>query len=190
MRSIHKNTIKPIKKVFIVVSIVIALAAIYTATAYALKVWPFNTSSQKIEENSSHTPTEQQPDSTNTATDNNQVNDSKSNAIKDTPSSSSSASPKSIVTITAANQDKQADLLRIRTLISGVEGSGTCNLTLTKETSVITATSGIQAGPSSSTCQGFDISISNQLSVGTWDIEIVVNAGSIQTSATGKVTIQ
>jgi len=92
------------------------------------------------------------------------------------------------VTITAKNQNNSASTLQIRTLISSTVANGTCTLTLTKGDTVVTLNAGIQSGPSDSTCQGFDVPLS-QLSTGQWSIKINVNSGSASGKATSEVSI-
>lgn len=72
--------------------------------------------------------------------------------------------------ITAVNQN--SSILQIRTLIGIIDSTGTCTLTMTSEgQSTITKTANTQPLASTSTCQGFDIPMS-ELSVGTWHIVI------------------
>lgn len=92
------------------------------------------------------------------------------------------------VTITAANQNKSSSLLQIRTLISMVTDTGSCTLTLSKDATTITRSSGIQAGPTNSTCKGFDIPL-NELSNGKWSVSVAVTSGSLAGNATTEVTI-
>lgn len=91
------------------------------------------------------------------------------------------------LTITAANQN--GSLLQIRTLIAYVSSSGTCTLTLTKGTQTITKTTAIQALASTSTCQGFDIAVS-ELSPGTWNASVNFENTDVTASATKGVSVQ
>lgn len=64
------------------------------------------------------------------------------------------------VTITAASIVDET--LQVRALIQGVVATGTCTLTVIQNSStVITETADVQAGPSSSTCKGFNVNINN-----------------------------
>lgn len=110
-------------------------------------------------------------------------------AIKPTNSDSSDqpSSGSSLKTeITAASV--QGGTLYIRNSINGIYQDGTCTLTLTKGSSVITQTAGIQPLPQSSTCRGFNVTTS-QLSSGTWTIKITVTIGSQSATATGSVAV-
>lgn len=66
------------------------------------------------------------------------------------------------------------NILVIRTTINQVLNSGSCVLTLRSYTGkVVTQSADIAHNPSSSSCQGFDIPLSN-LEKGAWSIEIKV----------------
>lgn len=74
------------------------------------------------------------------------------------------------VTISAINQNSST--LQIRVLISAVEDTGVCAITLTStRQSAVTATANTQALASASTCKGFDIPLS-KLAAGSWHILI------------------
>lgn len=112
-------------------------------------------------------------------------------------SDDSSSSPQSVpgstkkiaeVTITAANQN--GSTLQIRSLIGAVENTGVCTLSLTSpgKTSV-TKTAGSQALASTSTCQGFDVPVS-ELTTGAWHIVINYNSTELTGSATQDIVIK
>lgn len=67
------------------------------------------------------------------------------------------------------------DNLIIRTTIDQTLGSGSCALTLTNGQKTVTRNSGIIQNPSSSTCEGFNIPVS-ELGSGNWNIEITVTS--------------
>ncbi len=92
------------------------------------------------------------------------------------------------VSITAANQN--SGMLQIRNLIEAVDSTGTCTLTLTKSGSTtVTKTAGVQALASSSTCQGFNIPVS-ELSKGTWNIDLLFENSTLKGTASKTVDIQ
>ena len=92
------------------------------------------------------------------------------------------------ILITAANQNEST--LQIRTLISAVENTGICTLTLTNAGKpTVTKTVNSQALASTSTCQGFDIPIS-ELPVGTWHIVIEYNSTALTGSANQDIVIK
>lgn len=99
--------------------------------------------------------------------------------------SSSSATPIDI-TITAANQTD--DLLQIRTLIDALAPTGSCALQLVKGDDSVQKTANTQNLANSSTCQGFDIAIS-ELSPGTWKLSIAITMGERKGIATRDVLV-
>ena len=68
------------------------------------------------------------------------------------------------------------DNLVIRNTVDQLVNGGTCTLTLTSGSKIITKTAEIVQNPSSSTCAGFDIPIT-ELGKGSWSIEIKVSSG-------------
>ena len=100
-----------------------------------------------------------------------------------TPSASTGSDKKDVqVTITAADQN--GSTLQIRTLVNAVENTGTCTLTITSTgRPTVTETANIQSLANTSTCQGFDIPIS-ELSVGTWNILVGFSSDTLTGSAT------
>ena len=91
------------------------------------------------------------------------------------------------IIISAANQN--GNTLQIRSLIQSVLGSGTCTIELSRNDQKISKTSGVQAMSSSSTCQGFDIPVS-ELSPGTWTIHLTISSEGGAGSASRTVEIQ
>lgn len=90
------------------------------------------------------------------------------------------------VTISAANQND--GVLQIRTLISSIINTGTCTLTLTKGSAVVTRSAGVQAIASSATCKGFDIPVS-QLSPGAWQASVTFENDTAKGTGTRTVTV-
>ena len=68
------------------------------------------------------------------------------------------------------------DNLIIRTTMDQTLSSGSCTLTMTNRQKTVTKSSDVAQNPSSSTCEGFDIPMS-ELGSGNWNIEIVVTSG-------------
>lgn len=90
------------------------------------------------------------------------------------------------ITITAANQNNGK--FQVRFLIQSLD-EGTCVLRLTKDSDSVTKTSPTQALPSSTTCQGFDIPLT-ELSRGEWVYTMTFTGKSYTGSVSNKVTIQ
>lgn len=110
----------------------------------------------------------------------------KENSINDNTDSTTST-PSIDISITAASQNDS--MLQIRALIPVVTSNGSCTLTLTAGSEVVTKTSEVQALSNASTCKGFDIPTS-ELSKGTWNIEVKYNNDSQIGTALGKVDIK
>jgi hypothetical protein len=91
------------------------------------------------------------------------------------------------VTITASAQSD--GVFQLRTLVSAVVNTGTCTATFTKGQQTVTKQAGVQSLPSTSTCKGFDIPVS-ELSPGQWDIIVTYENDTLSGQATKTVTIQ
>jgi len=171
------------------------LAAVYALTAHAIKLWPFNTTTTGASQTTSAPTAQTQPTTTTNSTSSNTPAPSTTNTAKTSDTSTTSTQPStggiSITTKRQGTTSSDTDTLYIRALIPGTESTGTCTLTLTKGSATpITLSSGIQAGPSSSTCQGFDISISGHgMTSGTWNIALSFTSGTLQGSTSDTVLI-
>lgn len=92
------------------------------------------------------------------------------------------------VSITAANQN--GNTLQIRALISSIDSSGTCTLTISQSGRPnVTKTAPIQTLAHNSTCQGFDISTS-ELTTGSWTITLTYDGAQTKGTATQEITIR
>lgn len=100
----------------------------------------------------------------------------------------SSAASSAKVTITYAGQN--GTNLSVSAQVSGTT-SGTCNLTVTKGSAVITKTAPVGYQVSYYICQGFDVPTSEFSQKGEWNVvvELVTASGSVK-SETTKVNIQ
>lgn len=78
--------------------------------------------------------------------------------------------------------------LVIRTSINQSLSIGTCQLTLSSSSKNITKSSNIVPNPSSSTCEGFDIPVS-EIGSGSWNISIAISSGSQSGKLSGNVQI-
>lgn len=164
------------RKIFLILSlllvvIIIALSTYVFAFNGSIFGWQFkdNEGSERKNGNSPidyNPPTQEQIDA---------GNDAKNQTIKENEGETSDPSDGLEVTITAANQNTPN--FQIRTLVSQLLTSGSCQLTMTKDTQTIFRTVNIQAASSSSTCQGFDIPLTD-LSAGIWNVKISVTSGT------------
>lgn len=89
-----------------------------------------------------------------------------------------------IVTISANNQTKTT--YQVRAFVNTVTSKGTCTLTMEKGQQKIIRTSDVQAGPSFTTCKGFDLPLS-ELSTGDWVLTVMFANSDI--SATTSKTV-
>jgi hypothetical protein len=101
---------------------------------------------------------------------------------------STSAADSAKVTITYAGQN--GPNLAVSALVSGAT-SGTCNLTATKGSTVVTKSAPVGYQVSYYICQGFDVPTSEFAQKGEWNVavELVTASGSVK-SETKKVNIQ
>lgn len=82
------------------------------------------------------------------------------------------------------------DMLTIRATINQSISAGTCSLTLTRNTDKkqVLKSAEIVQNPSSATCKGFDVPVS-ELGSGKWDIVIEVTSGNKTGKINGEITI-
>jgi hypothetical protein len=115
--------------------------------------------------------------------------DQKGNTQSDQPPTTQPGDPINIV-FTALNPPTAANSnLQIRVRIDTVTSTGTCTLTLTKGSVTVTKQAGTQAGPSTSTCQGFDIA-GSELSSGSWNATVKIVSGDQVGSVSQTFTVQ
>lgn len=103
------------------------------------------------------------------------------------PTSNDDTKANTPVTITASGQN--GNVVQIRTLISALTGTGTCTLSFTNKATTVTKSAKVQSLPSSSTCKGFDVPVS-ELSVGTWQYTLTFENETMKGAASGSVTVQ
>ena len=82
----------------------------------------------------------------------------------------------------------QGGNLAIRNTIDQLVGGGTCELTLTSGSKTVTKSAEIIQNPSSSSCAGFDVPVS-ELGSGQWDIKIKITSEGKETILSDKVNI-
>ena len=91
------------------------------------------------------------------------------------------------VTMTASTQNGSTYQMRFQ--IDTPTADGTCTLTLTKGSSTVTKTAGVQALAKISTCQGFDVPVS-ELSSGQWNVNMSYESSTLTGSTTSTITVQ
>lgn len=94
---------------------------------------------------------------------------------KDNPTQYEGSNPNTGNTITGVINFKAVTdgTLTLRTTIEQSLTSGTCTLTLSSNGRTVTKTANIAPNPSSSTCEGFSVPVS-ELGSGQWNIEISI----------------
>lgn len=189
MRSTKKTSSSHRRRVILVVFLLLAALVIGgLAISYALRLWPFGIARTTDVGSPSNGVNYNPPSPDEVAAGENAKQQTATGNAGSDPSPAPTPAPdgtsKAIVgmEITAANVDSST--LHIRTLIQTVTSSGTCTLVATGPNGKsYSATAAVQAGPSTSTCKGFDIPLST-LSDGTWSIRVSFENDSLQASAT------
>lgn len=176
------------KKIILAILAVVLLAAGSAAT-----YWIINRDSGDTQEGVNLEPaTKTEEDAGKQSKDETVNKDTSSNSSKENGASETPATPPSQTTtipmrITASSQN--GDVYQLRTLIEQVVTNGTCTLTLTKSGTKVTKSAPTQALAQSSTCQGFDIPVS-ELSPGTWQVAISLSGAGITGSTSGTIDIK
>lgn len=145
---------------------------------------PQDNNSSDIEEN------DKNQDNTISDTRNNNSN-SPNHTPKQYETPQGATPPQKSNTITGLINYKSVDsgVLLVRVTINQRLSSGNCKLTLTNSAKkTVTETAAIVAGPSSSTCKGFDVPVS-KLSSGKWGIVINIASGNRQGIIQGNIDI-
>lgn len=186
----HKRTFK--KPLLITVAIIILIGITFCLYVYVFKGpipdWKKSPVTQVNTVNYDKPSKEQSEAGDNIENDNKSNNPSQVGSDRaPQPSGTSQDKGKTPVTITSSGQN--GNTAQIRSLISAVVNTGTCTLTMTKQAQTVIKTSPIQSLPSSTTCQGFDIPIS-ELSPGTWKVELVFENDTLKGVASSNINIQ
>jgi hypothetical protein len=93
------------------------------------------------------------------------------------------------ISITANAKDKTSQTYQIRFQIDALVENGTCALTLTKGSAIVTKTADVQNLSNTSTCKGFDIPIS-ALSSGSWQLSLKVDSTTITGTLNSSINVQ
>lgn len=170
----------------------------YALTAYGFKFWPFTknqfteateeqkTAGNNIKEKSLENTTEGSGDKKSSPQSKTPRGSDPSPAPTPSPNG---GKPTVVVNITAATVDKSAATLYVRSLIQTISSNGTCTLSMRHSSGrTYSNSAGSQAGPSTSSCKGFNVPLS-QLTPGKWTITIRYEDASVTGSAEGEVTI-
>lgn len=184
MQTIHKKNTS--KKVLLTTLLVVAILLVLGTTyAYATKKWIFSTPESQSQEQNNVPKVDYAPPTDEQAK---QGQEAKQKTIDEDQKNTSDPSVPGGLTVAITAASIEDGVLYIRTSINGVYGSGQCALTLKNGSRLVTKTAGIQALPQSSTCQGFNIPVS-ELASGTWTIELNTSIGEQSGTATSEVHI-
>lgn len=92
------------------------------------------------------------------------------------------------ITITVAQKSNDGKYLQIRSYVNIVDTTAKCTLSLTNNSKTISRNVDVQTSASISSCKGFDISI-DELSTGTWQMEIKYEGDLVNRAATRSIEI-
>lgn len=186
------------KKAIVIIAAIVLLAGLSTAGAY------YYFDQQKDPEDTKHTtsskedkPATKEQKESGEAIKNQSVNapepqPAKPNATppeNPTPPAPPASSGSVQVDITAASQNNSTGIYQLRALIHSVQGEGTCRLVLTKGGAQVVKEVSVQPLPSSSTCRGFDIPLS-ELSAGQWQAHLTFSNARVSGATSKTITIQ
>lgn len=183
------------KKTIIVVSSIVVLFAASATYVYAFNGNIFGWSSQQGPSNTGNykpTTPEQQQSGTDIKDGavNSEDDPAKPSTNTDTPAIPvNQGSDKSSVTLDISSQNQTSSTYQIRTLIGAVTNTGECTLTLTRNGSTISKTASVSALAKTSTCQGFDIPLT-ELTAGVWQLNIVFSNSTLTGAVTTNITIR
>lgn len=180
------------KRVIIIIGLVLALLVAGVAAAALLKLGPFASTALPRESVDLNKPTDDQVKNGESIKQDTVENKGGSTGSDPLPSPTPGTTPgdKSTVDmqITAYNQD--SDTVYIRSLIQLITSSGSCQLRMSGPNGkTYSATSGVQAVSSSSTCGGFNIPVSS-LSPGNWTINLSFSNDSYSASVTRDIVVK
>jgi hypothetical protein len=181
------NSSKNTSKLTLLIIVGILLLALTAGSVYVFAMggsilgWPARNQEQKSTNIDYNPPTQEQKDAGT-----NIKQESIDNANKEVQKDETG---KKVLDM-SVNAVKNGSDLRIQTVISGSEASGTCTLTMSNQanSSPITKTADVQAQASITTCKGFTIPLSD-ISTGTWTITVKYSSESSTASAEQKVEI-
>ncbi len=96
---------------------------------------------------------------------------------------------KSDTAVVISSTTINSGIVSIRSILQTIDSSGTCSVSLTKASKILSRSSGTQSMGSYSTCSGFDINTSD-LSSGEWEIQLNYKGSSGQAgTAKGMLSI-
>ena len=177
------------KKTLVIILATVGVLAATALAAYAFNVWPFEKNGRDRTSSYTDTPTPAEAPEANPSvktTDSGTKTQPGSTPVPEpTPSSDGG---KSTIPMSITSAQVSGSKVMVRTLIETIDSSGSCTLTATNQGKTYSTSVGVQAGPASSTCKGFDVDKS-ALSSGTWNITVTFNTESLTASDSTKVVV-
>jgi len=177
-----KITQKKNKKLYIIIGAIVVLLAGLSYYVFALNGNLFGWQFRKDENSSVNMdpPTNEQVKAGQDAKEETVEEDQgKPGTGSDTPT----PDPSGALTVGFSAVNQNDGKLQIRVMIEDVLSSGQCNLALTDGNKNVTKSAAVYASASVSTCQGFDVPVS-ELSNGTWNITVNITSGDRTGQAT------
>lgn len=184
MKIYQSSRHRPLRYLAIATSVIVLMVLGWLAYAYSQQKWPFAAPATNSATAPQNTIDYSEPGSDQVTAG----SSAKEQAAKDaaTPSTEPSAASTIPVSFTSI---QPGETVYIRTLIGTVTSGATCSLTMSGPNSKsYTASAGVQALSSSSTCQGFNVPMSN-LAPGNWTITVKVTDGISTGTATTEKTL-
>lgn len=96
--------------------------------------------------------------------------------------------PSGALTVGFSAVNQNDGKLQVRIMIDEVLSSGECTLTLTNGNKTVTKTAAVYPTASITTCQGFDVPVS-ELSNGAWNVTIAVTSGDRNGQSTTSIQV-
>lgn len=180
---------KKIILISLAVATVLALSAVTYVYAFNGSIFGWNNKTRTVNDVDYGNATDEQTKAGSEIKDNNQSDDPNKVGSDKPLDPKSNNSEKNTVPVAISAAGQNGSVAQIRTLISATVNDGTCTLTLTQGTKSVTKTADIQSLPSSATCKGFDIPVS-ELSAGKWQVTVTYENSTIKSSASGSITVQ
>lgn len=180
-----KQTTSRKKPILITILILLLVVSALTMYAYMKKIGPFANSTSSTSPAINYDPPSKEEKETGESIKESITDTAPGSDPLPAPTPSTDGSKPTVgIKITAAAQN--GTTLSIRTLLQTISSTGTCALNMTGPAGKsYTASAEVQAGPSSSTCKGFDIPVSS-LAPGNWDVTVVFENDTVKGSDTTK----
>lgn len=187
---LHTSQKKSSKKPLVIIVSILAVAAIVAGWLYYAhhyQTWPFHSES-KPESSQTSRKIDYSPPSDDQTKNGAGVKGQIADGSKDEGSATQPTTPQNTLGVTITSV-QPGQTVYVRAMINSVMSSATCTLNMTGPNGkTYSATAPVQPMASSSTCQGFNIPMTN-LTSGNWQITVTVTDGASTGSATTEKTL-